>query len=112
MRQWLVNPKILCRQHLLGEHCEHHMFVGSINKNISVAGYLRDNLLEIPSLQRRHEELKEEMLRRGMNHNSDLPEVNCEGLDLSIKIDKEEALKELLRRCPECKRRYEENGIN
>ena len=45
MRMWMVDPKIMCRKHLLGEHVEHHMFVGTINKRISIVGYLRDNLL-------------------------------------------------------------------
>ena len=26
MRMWMVNPRIMCRQHLLGEHVEIHMF--------------------------------------------------------------------------------------
>ena len=46
MRMWNVNPKTLCRKHLLGEHLEIHMFVGSINKKISMKGYLEKGFLE------------------------------------------------------------------
>jgi hypothetical protein len=39
MRQWLVDPKKMCRQHLLGEHCEHHMMLGSIRKKKNIDGF-------------------------------------------------------------------------
>lgn len=107
MRQWMVDPRIMCRKHLLGEHVEHHMFVGTINKRISIAGYLRDNLLELESLHDRHDELVAEMKARGYNHQSPLPTVMWWPRELpQVKIDKESALKELLRRCPECTARY------
>ena len=75
MRLWLVDPRIMCRQHLLGEHVECHAFVGTINKGVRVKGYLRDNLLQINMLVIRHEELAEEMKSRGYNHKSPLPEL-------------------------------------
>lgn len=108
MRQWLVDPRIMCRRHLLGEHVEHHMFVGTINKGISVDGYLRDNLLEPLALDHRHRELAKEMERRGYNHNSPLPDfkIALPIDDLCKEIDKDSALKELLRRCPECQANY------
>lgn len=31
MRMWMVDPKIMCRKHLLGEHLELHMLAGCIN---------------------------------------------------------------------------------
>ena len=33
MRMWMIDPTMLCTKHLLGEHVELHMFVGTINKN-------------------------------------------------------------------------------
>ena len=113
MRMWMVNPKIMCRKHLLGEHVEHHMFVGTINKGIALDGYLKNNLLEMESLHSRHLELATEMESRGYNHKSLLPSVSYTGpLDaIEQKVDRESALKELLRRCPDCRARYEEiNG--
>lgn len=108
MRQWMVDPRIMCRKHLLGEHVEHHMFIGAINKGISVAGYLRDNLLEPESLYTRHAELVKEMESRGYNHKSPLPDHIPLAPDASIvKINKYASLVDLLIRCPECRSRFE-----
>lgn len=108
MRQWMVDPKIMCRQHLLGEHVELHMFVGTINKGISIDGYLRDNLLEIPELYARHDELVVEMTNRGYNHKSELPPTKRSyTFEQFYKvINRKAALDELLRRCPRCVERY------
>lgn len=109
MRQWMVDPKIMCRKHLLGEHVEHHMFIGTLNRGISVAGYLRDNLLEPASLHSRHAELAAEMARRGYSHKSPLPvwtNYNLTDDDYWKQIDQSAALFELLRRCPECRKRH------
>ena len=61
MRMWMVNPKIMCRQHLLGEHVEIHMFVGTLSRGKSVKGYLEKGLLEAHNLYWRHEEPVEEI---------------------------------------------------
>lgn len=109
MRQWLVDPKILCDKHLFGEHVEHHMFAGSINKGLRINGYIRNNLVEPLSLVNRHAELVEEIKRRGFNHKSDLPLISLEKLPdehLNYKIDKESALLDLIGRCPKCSKRY------
>lgn len=39
MRMWLVPTRFVRRKHLLGEHVEHHMLVGSIHKGLSMAGF-------------------------------------------------------------------------
>ena len=110
MRQWMCDPRIMCRQHLLGEHVEHHMFVGTINKGIDVTGYLTDNLLQPSSLISRHEELVAEMERRGYKHKSPLPFIEFARLSPArrdVEIDRPASLTELLRRCPECRARYD-----
>src|SRR3990167_4118396 len=105
MRQWLVNPKILCKNHLLGEHLENHMFCNGINRKISLFGYLQNNLLEPSSLEKRHDELVKEMLRRGYNHKSPFKRCNTShlGINLYHQIDKEASLKDLILRCKECR---------
>lgn len=107
MRQWLVDPKIMCRQHLLGEHVEHHMFVGSINKGVDATGYLKTGLLDISKLRSRHEELVAEMLRRGMNHKSPLlavdPAQAAKYDFITPCINVEENYRELHRRCEVCR---------
>jgi hypothetical protein len=105
MRQWMVDPKIMCRQHLLGEHLEHHMFVGSINRRVSMDGFIKNDLLEPHSLKSRHDALVEEMQRRGYNHKSPLQVIKY---DVAYhEINRDLSLQELIRRCPECKTNHE-----
>ena len=106
MRQWLVDPKTLCRQHLLGEHLEHHMLVGTIKKGISVNGYIELGLLDPSKLTSRHNELIREMERRGYGHYSPLESVDYteDGACVDVKGN----LVELARRCSECGRLQKE----
>ena len=104
---WMVNPRIMCREHLLGEHVEIHMFVGSINRGKSVKGYLEKGLLEVHSLYNRHEDLVKEMKRRCYNHKSEVDEKWKFAEKIGV-IDKEKSLSELMNRCPKCKRRNSE----
>ncbi len=97
---WKLPVKMMCRNHLLGEHLEMHMFVGCLNRNKSVEGYLNKGLLEIHNLENRHEKLVKEMLKRGFNHNSPLPEFARKKLG---KINIQKNKKELLNRCEKCK---------
>jgi uncharacterized Fe-S radical SAM superfamily protein PflX len=107
MRMWMVNPRFMCRQHLLGEHAEIHMFIGTIRREKSVKGYLEKGLLEVHNLYNRHEELVEEMKRRGYNHQSDVNEKWRTAEKRGV-IDREKSLEELLKRCPRCKHRCSE----
>ena len=105
MRMWLVPPQLMCDQHLLGEHLEMHMFIGTIRKNISVDGYIAKKLLDPGKIVQRHQELVDEMSARGMNHKSPLefePDRHYPNLD---NIDIEENKRELQRRCSTCTRR-------
>lgn len=115
MRMWLVDPETMCKKHLLGEHLEMHMYVGALRRRTSVKGYLDNNLLELPTLYYRHEELVEELLRRGYKHSSpmdpDEVDVLIQRLPeayLEVEMDREAAARELYRRCPDCKVKYEE----
>jgi hypothetical protein len=111
---WLCDPKILCQKHLCGEHVEMHMFLGSLKKGKKIDGFLKNNLFEPRTLAQRHEDLKKEMIARGFNHNSDMCEEECECvLDLSMEkqyweVDRKKALRDLLDRCPECRKRFSE----
>jgi hypothetical protein len=104
---WMVNPRIMCRQHLLGEHAEIHMFIGAISRGKSVKGYLEKGLLEVHNLYSRHEELAEEMKRRGYSHRSNVEEKWKSAEKLGV-IDRKKSLEELVKRCPRCKRRISE----
>lgn len=109
MRMWMVDPKIMCRKHLLGEHVEIHMLVGHIKKKRSISGYVKNNCIEVSMRHERHMALVKEMERRGYNHKSRLNYVNTGYLsdkDYYSKVDKEASLQELINRCPECEKRF------
>jgi len=91
----------------MGEHVEIHMFIGTISRGKSVKGYLEKGLLEVHNLYSRHEELVEEMKRRGYRHCSDVDEKWRTAEKLGA-IDRKKSLEELLNRCSRCKRRYSE----
>ncbi len=99
MRLWMTDPKLMCRQHLLGEHRECHTFVGSINNGHNVSGYL-NGLVDPRLIEQRHDELVKEMIRRGYNHHSPLADYDH---TIVGHVDPEENLKELHRRCPACR---------
>jgi hypothetical protein len=113
MRMWLVNPLILCRRHLLGEHLEHHMFIGSFRKHINIDGYINNNLLEPLLLVQRHNALVIEMKNRGYDHRSPISsDFNItkyiKNLDhLNYKINRKSAFIDLISRCINCRKRYE-----
>lgn len=101
MRMWLINPEILCTNHLLGEHNELHMLVGAIQKGKSIQGF--KDLVQTKEINSRHEQLVNELIRRHFIHNSPL-EYKDE-LNFGT-VDKETSLIELLARCPKCYYRY------
>ncbi len=75
MRIWDIEPKKLCRQHLLGEHRELHAIWSVLTNNKS--GYSRhpETLRWVgkrKALYLRHEKLIREMSARGYSHNSPL----------------------------------------
>ncbi|MBN2121879.1 hypothetical protein JW721_02380 [Candidatus Micrarchaeota archaeon] len=102
MRMWNVPPKCLCRKHLIAEHCECHMYAGAIRKKRSIRGHIEKGQVETHNIQRRHDELAKEMLRRGYNHNSPL---NFQTKRREGKVDSKANLIELSRRCKECRKR-------
>lgn len=109
MRMWGVNPKYLCRKHLLGEHVEMHMFIGHILKNKSIKGFIDKKLIDVTKIKDRHDELVLEMKQRGWFCHITPLKYNIS--DLSFKetgnIDIDKNLKELSQRCPECRKRIE-----
>jgi len=105
MRMWMVDPKIMCRNHLLGEHAEMHLFVWNIDRQHSVEGYIAKGLLETHNLYARHAELAQELRRRGYHHNSEL-DVKWKLTEKAGSIDKKRNLLELIDRCAKCRERH------
>jgi hypothetical protein len=101
MRVWAIDPKDMCREHLLGEHLETHMFVGLIRKGVSLKGFIENNLLNPRQLGARHEELVAEMLRRRYKHSSSFG-LDCSGLP-NHPLDVDKSNEYLKSRCNKCK---------
>ena len=100
----MVDPAVLCRKHLLGEHVECHMFRGSLHKGTSLRGFVDAGLLDSLQLARRHDRLAAEMQRRGYRHSSPLPrDFNARAA--MGNVDAVEAMRELAARCEECRLR-------
>lgn len=112
MRMWMVDPRIMCRQHLMGEHIEIHMLIGSMKRAKNLDAYIRDHLIQPRSIVKRHDEIVEEMLNRGWNHHTPVPEHEVPILVArygpvarTLTIDRGRSLEELLSRCSECTKR-------
>jgi hypothetical protein len=101
MRMWGVPTEVLCRSHLLGEHTEIHMLIGSIQRSRSIHGFTSTGLIDTRLIRSRHEELVEEMGKRGYVHSSplaDYPEVPPAG-----NLNVYQNLLELAKRCEKCR---------
>lgn len=108
MRMWMVEPRLLCDQHLLGEHLEMHMFAGALRRGRRLDGYVLGGLVEVHNVVARHDELAAEMERRFIAHDS---EVDLRGAELyeAGRVDVEESKRELRQRCLMCRERQEED---
>jgi len=108
MRMWMVPVNKMCNKHLLGEHVEIHMFVGSIKKNISIEGYIKNDLLEPKSIYTRHNAIAKEMEKRGFHHKSPLPKVSLHAKTIkphiNYKINIKKSYSDLLMRCANCRK--------
>ncbi len=108
----MIDPRKLCDQHLLGEHGELHKFIPSFHKKYRVTRRIEPVVqIELSSYQKRHDELAEEMISRGMNHQSPLPELPdfsyLPDEHYSAKVDIEKSIMDLKERCPKCRRKLE-----
>ena len=106
MRMWMVDPKKMCRKHLLGEHVEIHMMVGTLLKGRSIDGFLERGLLEPQSARKRHDALAAEMQARGYKHCSPLPQFPSNKPVARVVQERSEA--ELAARCPACRKLIED----
>jgi hypothetical protein len=106
----MVDPRIMCRQHLLGEHAELHMIAGNIRLGRSIEGYVRINAIEPRSIRRRHDELADEINLRGMKHQSPLDFSTDQYPDITI--DRQASLRMLIQRCPLCYERFDSFSVD
>ena len=85
MRIWDINPKYLCRKHLLAEHRELHGLWNILTKHKGKGGYSRhpETLRWVgkqKALYLRHEALVKEFSRRGYKHLTPLDKRKATGL--------------------------------
>jgi hypothetical protein len=104
---WMLDPRTLCRQHLIGEHSELHKYRHVFVRRYSIAGRLGQ--IEPAAMKRRHDELATEMLRRGYRHESPYSMPSLSHLspeDRYGRVDLRESRKLLHERCAECAKRW------
>jgi len=78
------------------------MLVGTLRVGKSVRGYVHKGLIEIRSLVKWHDLVVEEMIKRNMKH--------CTPLEVMYlpdygKVDSMKSIRELRKRCPECRQK-------
>ncbi len=86
------------------------MFLSSLTSGKKLDGYIRSGFLEIHNIKRRHDDLAQEMVRRGYRHNS--PMENSPFLAMSGSVDSKRSYEELRFRCAECERRIQKSTDN
>ena len=110
MRDWNVDPIILCRKHLLGSHVESHMVIGCIKRGHSLDGYTDKGLIDVSRLSQWHDGVAREIESRGWNHKSPYDDLIARKARLPYPvgyIDYRKSIKELAERCPDCKFRID-----
>jgi len=115
MRMWMIDPKLLCDKHLLGEHGEIHKHLHNFVKQHSISGRIVPVVqIEPNSMQYRHDELAKEMLERGFNHNSPYKQPDLNYLpyhERYAKVNLVVSIIDLSNRCQDCKSRIESAEI-
>lgn len=108
MRMWMIDPALLCNQHLLGEHGELHKFLHNWQQRQPILKRLEGNAMEPLSYKCRHDGLAKEMVRRGMRHQSPLAQPDFSYLpedQQAYRVDVEKNSVLLCQRCEACRER-------
>lgn len=107
MRMWMVNPKLLCRKHLLGEHSEIHKHRHVFEKGWSIEKRVIKPFpqIEPKSMEMRHNALVDEMIARGYKHQSPYSQPSLDaykGVN-DIIVNTKHSIMDLYERCEDCK---------
>ena len=110
MRMWMIDPTLLCRKHLLGEHYEIHKAVGFLRNGRSLEPWVINGYLDPRLLQSRHDAIAQELAAREYIHSSplDVPAINLAFTKHIRVISKAKAKKDLVSRCEGCRKLIEE----
>lgn len=87
MRIWDIDPKYLCRKHLLGEHRELHALWNILTKHKGKGGYSQHPetlrwVGKTKALYLRHEKLVKEFARRNYKHFTPLDKKLAKGFSV------------------------------
>lgn len=103
---WGIDPSLLCKNHLLGEHGEIHKHRHNFVKKHKITNRISPVVqIEPENMQKRHDELALEMLKRGYNHKSPYEQPDISYLcyeERYAKIDNNISIIDLIDRCTEC----------
>lgn len=106
MRMWGINPKLLCRKHLLGEHNEIHKHRHNFVKQHRITKRISPVVqIEPENMKKRHDELVLEMINRNYNHHSPYEQPDLSYLknkERFAKINTNISINDLINRCSEC----------
>lgn len=115
MKMWMIDPKLLCKKHLLGEHGEIHKHRHNFVKHHKITKRISPIVqIEPSNMEKRHDELASEMKSRGYNHQSPFEQPNISYLqehEINAKVNINISINDLKKRCLECKKRIENYGI-
>lgn len=110
----MIDPELMCMQHIVGEHRELHALIGSLErtkpkyenhekhqKNLTTLA--KNGLIELKSLKKRHNQLVKHM----KNHNSPIEKIpttkHLPKKVKEVKVDIEKSKKDLIDRPESCK---------
>jgi len=105
---WIgINVEKICDQHLLGLHNDIHQEAGTIENHpygeAILDGHYRLAQVDTTELVSRHQEVVQEMEKRGMNHDSELDYKDEHGLIVSGFPIEEYNKITLSNRCGDCR---------
>jgi hypothetical protein len=106
MRQWTLDPMLMCIQHISGEHLETHMFLSAMKEDRSLDGFYDHGLFFGPKfLKERHELLADEL----PGHKTPLEfEIDFSYVDITLDAsNKIKSTLTLLSRCENCRKKYD-----
>jgi len=103
MRMWMVDPKLMCTRHILGEHMEIHKHRHIFVKKHSISGRIKPIVqIEPMAMKKRHDQLVEYL----KNHKSPytLPDLShLPDEEKYAKVDINYSYSDLISRCDKCK---------
>ena len=109
----MINPELLCNQHLLGEHSEIHKHRHNFVKKHKISGRIFPIVqIEPLSMQSRHDELHKEMERRfKKTYDSPYQQPDLNHLPINEKnarVDIALSLQDLSCRCEKCREKIQQ----